>query len=225
VIEPRSLFVHSCLLAAAAWFPLSAQEGPAAVPAAGGIGENVVKAETPPATVAPAAVAAVEKLGSEVVAGRYQITLDRMYPQWKDRLAKRAGGLDKLAEQLLKAPELLKSSGVALISSKPRGAPSVYEVGIGKKTETVNGRQVELMAYTKWLAIVPTATRMTISKDGKSRLVESLSFQVAISNKNANDWTFIDGSSLSLPDLRSLFPTFPDVQLPAVEVREIPLTQ
>jgi hypothetical protein len=175
--------------------------------------------------VAPAAVAAVEKLGAEVVAGRYQITLDRMYPQWKDRLAKRAGGLDQMAAQLLKAPELLKSNGVSLVSSKPQGAPSVHEVGIGKKTETVNGRQVEVMAYTKWLVIVPTATRMTISKDGKSRLVESLSFQVAISNKDANDWTFIDGSSLSLPDLRNLFPTFPDVKLPAVEVREIPLTQ
>lgn len=225
MIEPRSLFVHSCLLFAAAWFPLSAQEGPAAAPAAGGIGENVVKTETPPASVVPAAVAAVEKLGTEVVAGRYQITLDRMYPQWKVRMAKRAGGLDQLEAQLLKAPGLLRSSGIALVSSKPQGAPSVHEVDVGKKTEKVDGRQIESMAYTKWLVIVPTATRMTISKEGKSRMVESLSFQVAISNKDANDWTFIDGSSLSLPDLRNLFPTFPDVKLPAVEVREIPLTQ
>ena len=60
---------------------------------------------TPMASAAPpdvvaSAVAAVAKLGDEVVMGRYQVAVERMNPLWKERTAKRMGGMEELEKQL-----------------------------------------------------------------------------------------------------------------------------
>ena len=52
-------------------------------------------------------------------------------------------------------------------------------------------------------------------------MIESIGFQVAVSDKGKNDWTFIDGSGLTVNDLRGLFVTLPqDLELPPLEKRE-----
>jgi hypothetical protein len=53
-------------------------------------------------------------------------------------------------------------------------------------------------------------------------IIESTSFQVAISDKAALDWTFIDGSDLTVGDLRSIFGNLPlDLELPALEKKQV----
>ena len=49
-----------------------------------------------PAEVTAAAVAAVKAMGDQVVLGRHQEAIKRMYPQWKESVAKREGNCPSL---------------------------------------------------------------------------------------------------------------------------------
>jgi hypothetical protein len=52
----------------------------------------------------------------------------------------------------------------------------------------------------------------------KSLVVTGRGFQVAVSDKGANDWTFIYGAGLTVPDLRRLFFTLPETMvLPEIQ--------
>jgi hypothetical protein len=51
---------------------------------------------------------------------------------------------------------------------------------------------------------------------------ESTGFQVAISDKGSNEWYFIDGSAVTVSELRSLFITLPEkMDLPALDKKQI----
>jgi hypothetical protein len=181
-------------------------------------------AETASAEVIASARAAVESLGTQVVLGKYEVAIERMYPVWKKRMAERVGGMEKLNAQLAGVAAQMQSNGMRLISFKPQGQPSVHEVSLGKKTTVVNGKEVKVDAFTKWLLIFPTATQFSLFKpnDPKPYLIETTGFQVAISDKGKNEWTFIDGSGLKVADLRSLFSNLPeDLKLPVIGGREI----
>ncbi len=186
--------------------------------------ESQVIAEPVPPEVVASAVAAVAKLGEEVVLGRYQVAVERMNPVWKERTAARMGGMPELEKQLAGVAAEMVRQGISMISFKPLGQPRAHEVSPGKKTISENGRDVERLVFTKWLVLVPTVTKFRILQEGNPRplLIESTSYQVAISDKGANDWTFIDGASLKVPDLRGLFITLPqEMELPPVGKREI----
>jgi hypothetical protein len=79
-----------------------------------------------------------------------------------------------------------------------------------------NGKKVEKMIYKQWLLLIPTVTEYRITQPGKGGelpkflVITSSGFQVAISDKDKNDWTFIDGSGVTVPELRRLFITLPD---------------
>jgi hypothetical protein len=99
----------------------------------------------------------------------------------------------------------------------------VFEVWPGKKLRNEGGQAKEIFVYTKWLVIIPTATRFNIIQNHQNQVIESRGYQVAISDKGTNDWTFIDGASLTVPELRSLFLTLPeDFKLPEIERRVVP---
>jgi hypothetical protein len=186
--------------------------------------DSEVIAEAVPPDVVTSAVAAVAKLGDEVVLGRYQMAVERMNPLWKERTAKRMGGMEALEKQLDAVAAEMVKQGVSMISCKPQGQPRVLQVSPGKKTVKEKGANVEKLVYTKWLAFVPTITKFRIMRPGvtKPLIIEATGYQVAISDKGANDWTFIDGSGLKAGDLRSLFITLPqDLELPPVEKREV----
>lgn len=181
-----------------------------------------VSSAAPPDVVA-SAVAAVGRLGEEVVMGRYQVAVEKMNPEWKDRVAKRMGGMEALEKQLSGVAKQMVQQGVSMISFKPQGQPRSFEVGPGRKVETVNGEQVESLVFNKWLVLIPTSTQFRIIRQGdpKPLVIESIGFQVAVSDKSKSDWTFIDGSGLSVNDLRSIYGTLPqDIELPPVEKRE-----
>ncbi|MDP4721843.1 MAG: hypothetical protein NWR03_00180 [Akkermansiaceae bacterium] len=185
--------------------------------------DAIVENATP--EVVNSAVNAVSDLGKQVVLGRYEVAIQRMYPQWKDRAAKRAGGMEKLEQQLDDVSKQMLAQGISITDFKPQGQPRAFEVGPGKVVEMVNGQQVERLRYTKWMVLVPTVTTfraMLQSTPVEVVIIESTSFQVAISDKAALDWTFIDGSDLTVGDLRSIFGNLPlDLELPALEKKQV----
>ena len=195
---------------------------PPAAPAAPAEEGEVISEPVPP-QVEASAVAAVAKLGDEVVLGRYQVAVERMNPVWKERAAKRMGGMDVLEKQLATVAAQMVQQGISMISFKPQGAPRSYEVAPGKKVVKENGADVEKLVFTKWMVLVPTVRKIRIMREGnpKPLVVESIGYQVAISDKGRNDWTFIDGAGLNVNDLRGLFVTLPqNMELPPVEQHE-----
>jgi hypothetical protein len=210
-----------CLLAIASGTSLRGQAD-AAPPAARSEAE-VIPDPVPPDVVA-SAVAAVTKLGEEEVLGRYQVALERMNPQWKERTAARMGGMQILEKQLAGVAAQMVQQGISMISFKPQGQPLVHQVSPGSRKVRENGVETDRLVYTKWLVMVPTVTRFRILQEGNPRplLVESTGYQVAVSDKGKNDWTFIDGAGLKASELRAIFITLPpDLPLPPVSKREI----
>lgn len=201
-----------------------AQEGvpaPPLITEAEVMGEVV--AEPIPPEVVAAAVAAVAKLGDEVVLGRYQVAVDRMNPMWKARAAQRMGGMAALEKQLDGVAAQMVKQGISIISCKPQGQPRPYEVFPARKTIKQNGVDTEITVYTKWMVLVPTVTKFRILQSGNPMplVIERTGYQVAICDKAKNNWSFIDGSGLSSNDLRSLFITLPqNMELPPLGDRE-----
>ena len=148
----------------------------------------VVAPGSAPLEVVKSAVAAVEKLGSEVSRGNYAVAIERMNPLWTERLAKQSpGGMAEVQKQIEEAAQLMTKRGVSIISSIPQGPPRSYEVGPGKKVEKVNGQEVESLIYTKWMVFVPTLTqyRLFLEKERKSVIIEKVGYQVAVSEKDS----------------------------------------
>lgn len=172
-----------------------------------------------PAEVTSAAVAAVKAMGDQVVLGKHQVAIDRMYPQWKESVAKREGGMEKLEEKLAGIVKQMNEQGVQLLAFRPEGKPTAYEVGPGKEVVEEDGKKVEKMIFKKWLLLIPTVTQYRITKPAqagelpKFLVITSRGFQVAISDKDKNDWTFIDGAGVTVPELRRLFITLPDTMV------------
>jgi hypothetical protein len=196
---------------------------PAGTPAPAAEAEVITDA-VPPEVVA-SAVDAVTKLGDQVVLGKYKVAIERMNPLWKERTAQRVGGMEALERQLDGVAARMVQEGISMISFKPHGQPRVYQVSPGKRVVRENGVDVERLAYTRWVVLVPTTTTFRMMRPGETRslVVESLSYQVAISDKGKNDWTFIDGTGLTPADLRGLFGTLPaDIDLPPVGKKEVP---
>jgi hypothetical protein len=186
--------------------------------------EQAPVATTAPPAVVASAVAAVQKLGEEVVLGRYEVAIQRMNPQWKQRAAARLGGMEELEKQFDGVARQMMQRGISMISFRPQGEPRSFEVWPGKKVETVDGQEVESLIFSKWMVLVPTVTRFRIMPENQRPvIVESIGFQVAISDKGAEDWTFIDGSGVTVNELRRLFITLPaDLELPPITEREVP---
>ncbi len=181
---------------------------------------NVAPQGNAPAGVVDSAVKAVKELGRQVELGNNQAAIDSMYPQWKDRMAIRHGSLAELERRLDGIAEEMNRNGISILSVKVNGVPRVYEVWPGKADEEAEGG----INYTKWLVMVPTVTRLRIMlrDDPEPLLIDSHSFQVAISDKGENNWTFINGSDITVPDLRSLFITLPqNMKLPEVKREQV----
>jgi len=186
--------------------------------------DNEIATEAIPPAVVASAVNAVSELGKEVVLGKFEVAIERMYPVWKERTAKKVGGMEKLQQELDGVAKQMLQQGIAIIDFKPQGQPRAFEVFPGKKVEVIDGKEVETLRYTKWLVLVPTVTkfRALIKGDPVAVTIESTGFQVAITDKGEDDWTFIDGSAVTVNELRSLFITLPqDLELPPLEKRQV----
>lgn len=164
------------------------------------------------ADVTDSAVKAVEELGRQVVLGNHRAAIDSMYPQWKERMSKRKGGEEALEKELEGIGETLARNGVSIISFRTEGRPTLHEVWPGQGAE---GQAT----FEKWLVLIPTVTEFRIMHGDQPRgqVVRSHGFQVAIADKDEMKWGFINGSDVSVSDLRSLFITLPpELELPQV---------
>ncbi|WP_035612522.1 hypothetical protein [Haloferula sp. BvORR071] len=192
--------------------------------------------EDAPAAVKQAAAAAVNEMGKEVVLGHHQVAIDRMYPPYKESLAKSVGSMEKLQAQLAEVPKKMAQQGISLRSFRTEGEPVVYEVDSGKQALLddkgkpvldAKGKALETMIYKKWLVVIPTVTEIMVTgkpvpnENPKLQVVLSHSFQVAISDKDKSAWSFIDGSGLRVSDLRRLFFSLPETMvLPEIRGEE-----
>lgn len=197
----------------------------AVVPAAVTPKPPAAAANVAPPEVVAAAWSAVEKLGLEVTRGNYKAAIDRMNPQWMERWAKRTpGGAEAIQKKIEGVSKRMAQEGVSIVSSVPQGTPRSFEVGPGKRLEKVAGEpDVEVLIFTKWLVLVPTLTkyRLMLKDNPKPVFIEKFGFQVAVSDKGKNDWTFIDGSDLTVNSLRALYVTLPqDMELPPISERQ-----
>jgi hypothetical protein len=170
-----------------------------------------VRADGVPAEAFRNAAAATTELGDQVLRTNFSYIFQRMYPRFKARAAKKAGGEEKLAEQLGKMPEQMIAEGIRILSFKV-GEPSSGFV---------------LPEMREWLVFVPT-TKVYMVQDqerGVNRRFESKGYQVAVAKEGGTDWYFIDGANLTVQELRSIFPTLPkdekQLNLPLVEQKEI----
>ncbi len=191
---------------------------------------EIMHAEASQETI-DSAVEAVAALGNAVVEGRYQIAVDRMNPKWKARYAKRAGGIEKLEKALKSVPAEMVRQGIKMVSFKPQGKPIAFGVSpssieLQSQTGSGNRKSETRLVNTQWMILVPTVTHFRITRqDGAGNAetadIESISYQVAISDRGKLDWTFIDGAGLTVNDLRSVFISLPkDFKLPPVGKRK-----
>ncbi|MBB5353738.1 hypothetical protein HNR46_003999 [Haloferula luteola] len=169
-----------------------------------------------PAEVVKSADLAVRALGDQIVQGHHEVAVESMYPQWKERMAKRSGGMAKMEESLKNLGALMARNGIRIVSVKTYGHPDCHEVWPGKGAD-------QATVYTKWLVLVPTVTRMSVLREGTQTpiLIDSYGFQVAIADKDQMNWKFINGSEVSVADLRSMFTSLPaNLELPEVRREE-----
>ena len=191
---------------------------------------NVVSEKAPEAVIA-SAVKAVGELGKSVVQGKYRVAVERMNPKEKARLAKQLGSLKVLEERLEGVSAEMVKQGVRILSCKPQGKPVAYGVEPkmqqGEKGVGGAGQAPSRMHFTQWLVIVPTITRFEVLHRAENQAakwieIQSLSYQVAVSDRGKNDWTFIDGAGLSVSHLRNLYMTLPaEIELPKVHKRQV----
>lgn len=192
-----------------------------------GTGRLAAQVQAPP-EVTTSAVAAVQDLGKQIELGRHQVAIDRMYPHWKEIQAQQEGGMEKLQQQVTQMTKMMAEKGITVKSYRAdeKRKPTAYEVWPGKETVDENGKKVEKVVFRKWLLIIPTVAEYRVMLPGergaapRMETIITEGFQVAISDKGKNNWTFIDGSGARVSDLRRLFITLPDnMTLPQIERR------
>ncbi len=165
-----------------------------------------------PQSVLDQAEAATRAMGQQVLQGNFRVALDRMYPRWKKRAAKKLqGGQDELAKRLAEIPREMARQGISMLKYEVQKPTSAHEVVLLRGVDK-GGRPIKM--YLEWLVFVPTRAEYRVI-DPTTRLprkIETLGFQVAVNKKGTADWHFIDGRNCSLADLRSFFPSLPENQ-------------
>ena len=120
-----------------------------------GFGADPQNTETVPKEVLDQAVAATREMGQQVLRGDYGVALDRMYPRWKNRAAKRlAGGQTELARRLAEIPSQMAKQGISMLKyevGEPTGAHEVVLL----RTKDESGNDVKM--YLEWRVFVMRA--------------------------------------------------------------------
>lgn len=169
-----------------------------------------------PKEVLLSAQRATQRVADAVVRGDLSVPIRLMYPEWKKKQAAKSGGIKKLERSAKKTFEELRAAGVQLKVMRAEQPYSAFEVDFGLE----GGKGV----YRKWLVFVPTTSIMSainhVVSPPEMIDIRMESYQVAISDKGALKWTFLDGNQIEAFQLRQLFPFLPrkneDLGLPRV---------
>ena len=154
---------------------------------------------------AASAQKAARELSGAVKTGDMMWMVEKMYPNMKKSLARRLpGGMEQLETTYRKMGEEIKKPGIRIESYEVMAPAGEYPVKAG----------------TEMLVVLPI--RMVVSmknpQNGQLVRIEQRSFLYAIAQKGDHPtWFFIDGSSLSMNELRSYIYDIPlNIPLPPV---------
>lgn len=164
----------------------------------------------------------VQAMGNEVLKGNFIYAVEKMYPRWKTRQAKRLGSEQLLMEQFSKAAVQMQEAGIDITGFNALPPVAFYRVWPVVNEGVKQVRSEKDLTY-HIVAVVPTKMTLRFLIENQApRTFERSSYQLAVSKEGANDWTFIDGAALDVNDLRSIFPLLPkNMVLPAKEDKEI----
>jgi len=167
---------------------------------------QVIERKVVPAHIKEKAHAAVKILANEVMKDNFLYSLENMYPRWKESTAKEIGGMEELKKRLEAVPRDMKAQGISIIDFQVGRATSSFEVNSALYSDLKKAPE-----FSEYLVILPTTTfyRAVDPKGGTIKKLKIQSFQVAICSKKNEKWSFIDGGSLTIRQLRSLFPNLP----------------
>lgn len=165
---------------------------------------------------------AVQTLGNEVLKSNFAYAVDKMYPRWKTRQAKRLGSEQKLLEKFNAAGAQMTAAGITIDAFRAKPPTLAFRV-FPKLKEGKTSIQSDKDLVYELLVIVPTVKKLTIFPPNEpKRVLSQQSFQIAIAKEGSNTWTFIDGATLKAQDLHSMFPLLPqDLKLPEKHYQEI----
>ncbi len=155
---------------------------------------------------------ATQKLGDAILKGNMDFAVLKMYPRWKKKQSILVGGDGNMLKKFAHAAKLMRDSGTVITDFKALRATEILYVRMEKKKGLTKVYYPVDYTFQK-LVVVPTVTQIRFGKidpaTGKPFEVEKKSFQLAIYDENVKDWSFIDGSSVSINDIRNMFPTVP----------------
>ncbi len=182
-----------------------------------------------PREVLKSAQMATQGLADRVVRGDFQVVLDKMFPEFKKKEARKAGGMVRFEKKMLKSFQKLQGD-VRLAAMQALEPYSAFEVNFGIESRTVDGKQTKAGVYRDWLVFVPTQSVIFATDTGVNPpeivKIKSEGFQIAICKKGTNNWAFMDGSQVKAFQLRKFFPYLPaddkQLALPPVRAKTIP---
>lgn len=114
----------------------------------------------------------------------------------------------------------------AMITLTPKSA---FEVDYGFEDRVVDGKRVKVADYRSWLVFVPTVMDISVLdktvQPPKLRRFRKWIFEAAITKKNDESWTFVNGEGLNALELRKLFKFLPqkdkDLNFPVRKIEEL----
>ncbi len=190
-------------------------------------------AQVPPRNIVPMEVkqraqAAAQAVMDKTIRGDFKAALDSMNPEFVKVISRAVGGPEKYKASLLKMMNEMGQNGVTFQAAITRAADTAFEVDYGFEEKVVNGKKVKVAGYRQWMVFVPTVKDFQVldknAKPAKLRKWRKWSFEVAISPKSKENWTFIGGDSITALELRKLFPFLPKedekLNFPAKKVEE-----
>jgi len=160
------------------------------------------------------AQSAVQAQVDKTLKGDFKGVVDKMNPEHLKILAREARiPVEAVKAKKLRQMKAIAQQGVvieAMITLPPAGA---FEVDFGLVDGMVNGRAVNEAAYRKWMVFIPTVMDISAmdraAQPPRMRTIRKWGFEVAISPKNGEDWTFVNGEGVNALELRKLFKFLP----------------
>lgn len=135
---------------------------------------------------------AAQAMEPAILRGDLTPLLEKMHPRWKERLAKRNGGEEKLAAAFRESAKKIAAAGVQVVSFAVSPATA---------------KPVPVYFDRERLVFLPTTKMISgLDKEGKLRTIEQTGYLIAVAKTGTDDWSFIDGQTVSKADIRSLFP-------------------
>ena len=205
--------------------------------------EDKVRASTvPPRNIVPMEVkeraqAAVQKVVNETIRGDFKSALDSMNPEFLEVISRPYGGPAKLKAKYIKQMKAMGKNGVTFEAAITRRADSAFEVDYGFENVLVDGKPVmgedgkskQVARYRKWMVFVPTVKDFQFldrsTNPAKLRRLRKWDFEIAISPKDQENWTFVNGNGMNALQLRKVFKFLPkedkEFNFPKIKTEEL----